>query len=183
MMDAARDMTRRSSGGVVHDEAGVGLWAGGHPMPYLINCAVRLDREVDADEVMERARSFFAPRRRGFTVFSLKDRDEDLVEAAEAAGLSSMGEGGPLMAIAESPRTMDTPSGMRVETVDTVAQVAEVIEVCADAYAVYGMPGDVVSAAFTPPTILLADHVATVLVYDEGGAVASAQAVATHGTA
>lgn len=152
-------------------------------MPYLINGAVRMDQAVDADEVMERARSFFAARQRGFTVFGLKNRDEDLVEAAEAAGMSPIGEGGPIMAISEPPRTVETPRGMRLETVTTAAQVAEVIEVCADAYAVYGMPPDVVSAAFTPPTTLLADHVATVLVHDEQGPVASAQAVATHGMA
>lgn len=182
-VDASRDVTRRSTGGVVHDEDGVALIASGSPMPYLINSASRVEPGLSGPEVVDRARAFFAPRERGFTIMGKAGVDDDVIEAAEAAGMVAVSEGSPLMAIAEPPTAIEVPSGLRVAMATTTADIDDVIEVCADSYAVYGMPPDVVSVIFDPPTVLLADHIATVIAYDDEGPVASAQAVATNGTA
>ena len=175
-------MTRRASGGVVLDEDGIVLMAGPHPLPFLINCVARVEQGLAAGEVLARARAFFAPRHRGFTVFALAGTDDDLVEAAEDAGLIAFGEPAPLMAIDEPPASVDIPAGMRIEAATTAAQVAEISAVCADAYAVYGMPADVPPAVLSA-SVVLANHSAAVLAYDSEGAVATAQALATHGAA
>jgi hypothetical protein len=182
-VDAMRDMTRRSTGGVVHDEEGVALVAAGHPMPFLVNCVVRVEGPLRGPEVVERGRAFFGARGRGFTALCLAGRDDDVVEAAEAAGMSAFGEGAPVMVTERPPETIEVPDGMRLERATTPAHVADAAEVCADAYAVYGMPGDVAPAVFSPPSVLLADHVATVVAYDDEGPVATAQALVTHRTA
>jgi hypothetical protein len=182
-IEAMRDMTRRSAGGVVHDEDGITLVAASHPMPFLINCVARIDAGLPAHDVMERAQSFFGERDRGFSLLALADTDEDLVAAAEAKGMVATGDPAPLMAIDEPTTDINLPSGVRVETATTADHVSDVIDVCSDGYAVYGMPPDVVPAVLSPPDVLLADHLATVIAYDAEGPVASAQALATHGTA
>src|SRR2546423_4875032 len=110
-VDAARDMTRRATGGVVHDEGGIVLLAGAHWLPVLINGVARLDPSVPADDVLDRARAFFAERERGYSVFALVGRDDDLTAAAEAAGLVAFGDASPLMATDEVPASIDVPQG------------------------------------------------------------------------
>lgn len=181
-VDAMRDMTRRAPRTVVHDEGGVVLIAGPHWLPVLINCAARTDPDVAPGDVLERAAEFFDARKRGFTVLGESGRDEDLMAAAESAGLVSFGEPAPLMAVEEPPETAHTPEGMRIERVTTAADVEALVGVCADAYSVYGMPDDVPIAAM-PPAALLAPHIAAYLVMDDEGPVATATALNTHGTA
>jgi hypothetical protein len=183
VIDATRDMTRRATGGVVHDEDGVMLVAGPHWLPVLINGVARLDPAVAAADVLDRARQFFTPRKRGYSVFALVGQDDDLVAAAEADGLVSMGDPSPLMAIDEPPANVDMPEGMRIERVTSEAQVAALADICADAYAVYGMPADVPPAVLSPLSILLAPHMAAYNAVDDEGPVATATSLATHGTA
>jgi hypothetical protein len=183
VIDATRDMARRANGGIVHDEDGVMLVAGPHWLPVLVNGVARLDPTVAATDVLDRARQFFTQHKRGYTVFALAGRDDDLVAAAEAAGCIAFGDPSPLMAIDEPPATVDTPDGMRIERVTTEEHVAALVDICADAYAVYGMPADVVPAVIAPLSILLAPHIAAYNAIDDEGPVATANSLATHGTA
>jgi hypothetical protein len=176
-------MTRRATGGIVHDEGGVILLAGPHSLPVLINGVARLDPALDPTDVLDRARAFFTQHKRGYTVFALAGRDDDLIAAAEAAGCIAFGDPSPLMAIEEPPAAVDTPDGMRIERVTTEEQVAALVDICADAYAVYGMPADVFPAVGSPLSILLAPHIAAYLAIDDNGPVATANSLATHGTA
>ena len=167
----------------MHDEDGLALIAAGHPLPVLINSATRAGGLLDGPEVVARANEFFKARSRGFTVNCLLGRDDDVLAAADAAGLVSLSGGAPLMAINLPPTAVDVPSGVRVEMVPTEDDVQDVIDVCADGYAVYGLPADVVASAFTPAAVLLAEHIVTVVARDHEGPLASAQAIATHGVA
>ena len=181
-IDALRDMTRRTPAGVVHDEGGVALIAAGNPMPFLINAVARLDPSVPGPDVMGRAREFFGARGRGFTVLALVGPDDDLIAAAESAGLVAMGDGSPLMAIDAAPSSVEVPDGLRLEMASTPAHVDDVIDVNADGYAVYGMRPDVPRDVLSPPSVLLAPHVETSIVYDDEGPIATAQVLLTHGT-
>jgi hypothetical protein len=179
-VDYFRDASRRGRGGAVHDDDGLVLYAGPHPLPTLVNGAVRIAPGLDAFEALERARAFFAPRHRGFSVYTLVGRDDDLAEAADEAGMTSFGDPAPLMVLSETRRPADSPDGVRIEWARTPAQVADAAAVCADAYAVYGMPADVAAACLVPATAL-APHVATIVAYDEEGPAATASVMATHG--
>lgn len=182
-VDASRDMTRRAPGGVVHDEDGVVYMAGPHSLPMLVNAVARVEPGLSAEEVMERARAFFAPRERGFSIFAMVGRDDDLLDATTAAGFMRLGDPAPLMAIGEPPTAVDVPAGMRVEEAVSPAHVADIVAICADAYAVYGMPDDVAAAVMQPPSILLAPHIAAYVAYDLEGPIATATSLGTHGTA
>jgi hypothetical protein len=152
-------------------------------MPFLMNAVARTDPAVPAADVLARARDFFAPRDRGYSVLGLAGQDDDLIAAAEAAGFRAVGEAAPLMALDEPPAGVDLPAGARIEAVTTEADVDALADICADAYSVYGMPADVAAAVHTPRSMLLAPHIAAVVAHDDEGPVATATAVATYGTA
>ncbi len=171
-----REASTRAPGGDVRDEDGVLLYAGPHPLPVLVNGAIRLDSGVAAGEVLDRARAFFGPRGRGFSVYGLVGPDDDLIEAADAAGMVVFGDPAPLMVLDGSVAPADLPDDVRIERAVTPEQVSDAAAVCADAYAVYGMPGDVAAACLTPRTMLAPDT-AVVVAYDADGPVATASAL------
>jgi hypothetical protein len=180
-LDFFRYASPREAGGAVHEEDGLLLYAGPHPLPVLfVNGAFRVAPGLGAVEVLDRARAFFRGRRRGFSVGGLVGRDDDLIEAAEDAGMTAFGDPAPLMLLGEPLAPVEVPPDVRMERATTPEHVADAAAVCADAYSVYGMPADVASACLTPRT-LLAAQTATVVAYDDDGPVATASAMTTRG--
>jgi hypothetical protein len=179
-VDYFRDASRRGRGGAVHEEDGLLLYAGPHPLPVLVNGAIRVEPGMRAGEVLDRSRAFFGHRQRGFSVYGLVGRDDDLIEAADEVGMFSFGDPAPLMVLTGPLSPADSPPGVRIERATTPQQIEDAAVVCADAYAVYGMPADVASACLVPET-MLAPHIAAVVAYDQDGPVATASAMATHG--
>jgi len=175
-VDFLRAACVRAPDGAVLEEDGVFLYAGPHPLPVLVNGAIRMDPDLAAGEVLDRARAFFGPRGHGFSVYALVGPDDDLIEAADAAGMVAFGDPAPLMVLEGSVPPADVPPDVRIEQVATPEQVSDVAAVCADAYAVYGMPADVAPACLTPRTILAPDT-AAVVAYDADGPVATASAL------
>jgi hypothetical protein len=168
-----REASTREPGGDVRDEDGVFLYAGPHPLPVLVNGAIRLDPGLAAGEVLDRARAFFGAQGRGFSVYGLVGPDDDLIEAADAAGMVAFGDPAPLMVLEGTVPPASLPDDVRIERVATSEQASDAAAVCADAYAVYGMPGDVAAACLTPRTMLAPDT-AAVVAYDADGPVATA---------
>jgi hypothetical protein len=179
-VDFLRAASLREPGGAVVEEDGLFLYAGPHPLPVLVNGALRVQHGLRAEQAIDRAKSFFAAHGRGFSVYGLAGRDDDIIEAAENAGLTAWGDPAPLMVLTGPAGPADLPSGVRLERVTTAQQVADVAAVCADAYAVYGMPADVPAACLTPRTMLAPDT-AAVVAYDRDGPVATATAMAAQG--
>jgi len=175
-VDFIRETSVREPGGGVLEEDGLFLYAGPHPLPVLVNGAIRMKPDLPAGEVLDRARAFFGSRGRGFSVYGLVGPDDDLIEAADAAGMVAFGDPAPLMVLEGSVPPADVPSEVRIERVTTPEQVSDAAAVCADAYAVYGMPHDVATACLTPRTMLAPDT-AVVVAYDEDGPVATAGAL------
>jgi ribosomal protein S18 acetylase RimI-like enzyme len=182
-VDGLRTLTRGAPGGEVLDTHGVACWLGPHELPVLVNGAARFRPELHGAEVLDTAREFFAPRGRGFSLYTLDGRDDDVRDAAASAGLMSMRDAAPLMTRECPDTTVEPPPGVVVRRVDDAAGVADLAAVSADAYAVYGMPRDVAAVAFADPGVVLVPHIAAVVAYDDDGPVATAMAIATHGTA
>jgi hypothetical protein len=179
-VDFLRHASPLEASGAVHEEDGLLLYAGPHPLPVLVNGAIRVAPGLGAVEVLDRARAFFRARKRGFSVDGLVGRDDDLIEAAEGAGMTAFGEPAPLMLLTEPLAPVDLPPDVRMARATTPEHVADAAAVCADAYSVYGMPADVATACLTPRTLLTA-KTATVVAYDDDGAVATASAMTAGG--
>lgn len=177
--EAQREFTRRG-GGVVLDEGGVLCFAGGHPMPVLVNGVIRIDPQVTADEVLARARSFFRVHRRGFSVLMRGSPDADLGAAAEAAGMVAMGDPPGMILPARLPDP-PVPDGITVRRVANAADVAAFAQVQGEAYATYGMPADVAPTVFARRESAVAPHLVAFLALDGDTPVAGALTIVTHG--
>lgn len=179
-IDFFREASNREPGGAVREDDGVFLYAGPHTLPMLVNGAIRIDPDRAPSEVLERALAFFGTRGRGFSVYGLVGRDDDVIEAAERAGMASFNDPAPLMVLDRAVPSAHLPRDVRIERVTSAQHVRDVAAVCADAYSVYGMPADVARACLTPRTVLVPD-VAAVVAYDSDGPVATASAMVSGG--
>lgn len=179
--EALREMARRS-GGAVLDEGGVLLAAGGHPLPVLVNAAMRLDPAVAPAEVLARARRFFAPRRRGFSVIARAHLDADLQAACADAGLLAFGAA-PGMVLDRRLPDVPPPPGVTLRRVATTADAAAFAAVMDEAYQSLGMPAGVAAIQLGRLTALAAPHIVTVLAELEGAPAAGAMTIVTHGVA
>src|SRR5262249_34449167 len=179
-VDFMREASARTPGGAVEEGDGTFLYAGPHPLPMFVNGAVRTEPAVRAHRVVDRAQAFFRGRNRGFSVYALVGRDEDLIEAADRGGLTAFNDPAPLMVLNGSVPPSDLPADVRIEGVTTPKHVSDAAAVCADAYAVYGMQADVAPACLTTRTMLV-PNMAAVVAYDPEGPVATASALVTRG--
>ena len=178
--EANRELTRRA-GGTVLDEEGLVCWAGAHPRPVLVNGCMRTTDALAPADVLARARRFFAPRRRGFSVVLRGDRDADLAPACDEAGMARMDDTRGMVLARRLPDA--APPGVTLRRVATPADVAAFARVNGEAYATYGMPPDCAPALFARPETVLAPHVVAVLAYVGDAPASAAMAILTHGIA
>lgn len=179
--EAMRELTRRARGAVL-DEDGLLLFASPHPLPVLANGVMRTGA-VAPEEVLARARDFFAARQRGFSVFIRAHLDADLRATCEAAGLDVRGEAPGMVVDGRLPDGPLASDDLVVAEVETAADVRDFAQVMADAYATYGMPADVAPAVLPNLDVLRAPHIASVLVRLGDRPAAGAMVIVTHGVA
>lgn len=177
--ESNREFSRRSSG-AAHDEDGLLLYAGGHPLPVLTNGAMRLDARLSPSDAIDRARAFFAARKRGFTWIVRTHADADLEEVLVAAGVPLFGEP-PGMVIDERIADAASPAGISLRLVTTPAEVADFAAVSGEAYATYGMPEGVAPAIFARPDALIAPHIRAYVAYEGATPLGAAMMLLSHG--
>lgn len=179
--EATREMARRS-GGAVLDEGGVLVAAGGHALPVLVNAAMRVDRRVPPAEVLARARRFFSPRQRGFSVIVRAHCDADLQTACADAGLVAFGAA-PGMVLDQRLADAVPPPGVTLRRVATPADATAFAAVMDEAYQSLGMPTGVAAVQVGRLEAVTAPHIVTLLAELDGAPVAGAMTIVTHGVA
>jgi hypothetical protein len=179
--EAQRELARRS-GGVVHDEGGILLYAGGHPLPVLLNGVMRTDTRSAPADVLERARAFFAARGRGFSILTRAHADAELRDAAAAAGLVQTGDA-PGMVLEHRLPDATPPHDVRLRRVETRADALAFAAVMDAAYASLGMPAGVAAAQFANLETLVAPHIVAVIADLDAVPAAGAMTIVTHGVA
>ncbi len=179
--EALRELARRS-GGVVHDEDGLMLYASPHPFPVLVNGAFRTDGRLKPGAILERVRAFFAPRERGFTINVRAHADADLRTVCDEAGLVQIGDA-PGMVLDHRLADAVPPAGVTLRRVTTVADAAAFGEIQGAAYATYGMPPEVALACVGHLDVLCAPHIVTLLALVDGTPAAGAMTIVSHGVA
>lgn len=157
--------------------------AGRSTHPVISNAAFRIDDDVDPDELIERARDFFAPRKRGFAIWARAGiaEDRELIAAAEAAGLQAVYEM-PEMVLDGRPEDRNPPAGVDLRRVASSRDAVAYWEVASSAYASLGFPPEVF-AYYDDHEGLWADGVAAFLADAGGQAAAIAMAIVSHGVA
>jgi hypothetical protein len=175
LLGAIREIGRWQSGSVCLDADGMLAVAGttGFPVGYA-NCVARTDRAVAPRKLLERAAAFFAPRRRGYTVFVRGAFDADLEAELQRAGVPSLVDT-PCMVI---DRPLPPPaSGCELRVVASEADAEAAREVNAEAYQSLGLPADETRTLYGPPQKLLAPQYLTVLGYRDGFPVSTAMII------
>jgi GNAT superfamily N-acetyltransferase len=167
-----RAFTERG-GGTVQESDGVLTWRSRHPMPFLVNSAVRTDPAITAADVVAIAEDRFTG---AFELLCLVGRDDDLL--AHAATIEArIGEGDPLQVLLDPAALGEVtiPPDVEVRMVTDAAQVADVAAVNRDATTVFDFPEDLFPKVFERPATVLADDVVAVVAYDRDAPVATAQ--------
>src|SRR5260221_9363984 len=83
-----RHLAANAPDGSYDESAGVLTFAGGHAYPgTYTNGVIRKGDDTNADTVLERARAFFRPLRRGYAIWVRDHADSDLEVLVRQAGL------------------------------------------------------------------------------------------------
>lgn len=147
------------------EEDGMLIVAGTNAFPAgYRNCVARIDTDVPAQAVLERARDFFARRRRGFAALVRASRDRDLEQALLAAG-ATLRFGIPCMLLDAPLDRADPPSGIRIERFTEERHVRDAVTVNAEAYQANGLAPEQTAVYFGRPAELLSDRVVGFVAY------------------
>lgn len=167
-------------------EAGDGwlFGAGRSTHPVISNAAFRVDDDLDPGELIERARTHFADRGRGFAVWTRAGaaEDRDLIEAAERAGLQNV-YAMPEMVLGDPPTEHTAPpDGVELRRVDSPDDAAGYWRVATESYADIGFPPEIF-AFYENHEYLWADGAAAFLAHVDGRAAGISMTIVSHGVA
>jgi ribosomal protein S18 acetylase RimI-like enzyme len=155
--------------GSFEDAECVLAYAGGSWIPVNCNGAFRTDESVPPAELIGRADTFFAGRKRGYTV-KVRDtgQDDDLEAFCTAAGLVAFGETFPEMICREPFADVTPPDGIELRPVTDERGLLDFMAVNGDAYSIYGLPPEVFTDSFDLPAQVLGDDDAAIVVAYRG---------------
>ena len=148
----------------------------------LCNGAFRLDEAVPAADLIEQADAWFGARGRGYTIWARAKRDDDLVAAAERAGLLALFDT-PEMVCDHRLPDVPLPDGVEIRWVEDAGTIADFVTVNDGAYAELGLPAGTVASIIVEPSRFLVPHVRSAVAYLDGAPVAAAQTVLSHSAA
>lgn len=183
LIDSSRQLFELDPDAVVEAGPGWVFGAGSHSHPVISNAAFRNEAGLDADEFVARAKSFFAKRGRGFSVWVRGDQEEDrdLLAAAEAAGLNLV-YAMPEMVLRAPVETPPLPAGAELRKLTEVEQVDDYWEVAAASYTSLGFPPEVFGS-YSNRRGLLDENTAAFVAYLDGEPASIAMTIVSHGVA
>lgn len=188
LVESSRRLFGLDPGAEVERGEGWLLGAGRSTHPLISNGAFRTDDGLDPGEHIARAREWFGRRGRGFALWTRAGvaADEDLIEAAERAGLQNA-YAMPEMVLAgdsgaPAPFALPVPDGVELTRVGSSGDAAEYWRVATESYADIGFPPEIF-AFYENNEYLWADGAAAFLARSEGRAVAISMTIVSHGVA
>lgn len=182
LIDSSRQLFELDPGVAIEAGDGWLFGAGSSSHPLISNAAFRADDSLDAGEFLARARDFFAPRNRGFAIWSRDTpEDRDLNEAAAGAGLKIAHEM-PAMAIEGRVEGRPPPSEIELTRVDSAGDAEDFWRAAANSYVSNGFPPEVFGH-YERHEGLSAGNVAAFLAREDDEPVGIAMTIVSHGVA
>jgi ribosomal protein S18 acetylase RimI-like enzyme len=183
LVDSSRLFYEVDQGAAIEAEPGWLFGAGSATHPVISNAAFRRDDGVDAEDFLTRAREFFAPRSRRFSIWLRADQpaDQDLATAAEAAGFQAVYEM-PEMLLDAPLATEPLPAGAELRQLVDPGQMPDYWLVAKAAYLTNDFPPEIF-AGYTRHEALLGEDVAAFVAYLEGEPVSIAMTIVNNGVA
>jgi ribosomal protein S18 acetylase RimI-like enzyme len=182
LVDSSQRLFELDPGAEIEVGPGWVFGAGRSPHPVISNAAFRVDDELDPDELLERARAFFAGRKRGFAVWARDGaEDSDLIDAARAAGLKEV-YAMPEMVLDRRAEEHPPAAGVQLRRVASASDAADYWRVATDAYASIGFPPEIF-AFYEGHDGLAADNAAAFIADLDGRPAGIAMTLVSHGVA
>ncbi|HEY5976581.1 MAG TPA: GNAT family N-acetyltransferase [Solirubrobacterales bacterium] len=157
--------------------------AGSYDHPTITNAVFRTDDGFDPGELIERARGFFGPRRRGFCVWTRDgvDADRELAAACEAEGIVPVYEM-PEMVLDGPADESPHADGVAIRRIDSADQAADYWRIAGASYTELGFPPEVFTQ-YTDGAGLLGEGVVAFFGEVDGEPAAIAMTIVTDGVA
>lgn len=149
----------------VRERDGILLVAGASDFPGgYWNAAARMNLDVRAEDLFDKAREFFRAKKRGYSLSVIEKQDADLEKVLLAKKFESRFEI-PCMSITKPLPVPKAAEGVRIETISTPKHLSDFTEVCVLSYALLGVPEVHTRAMFSKPEALLAKNILGVIAY------------------
>ena len=189
LIESSRRLFELDPGVEIDSGEGWLFGAGRSTHPVISNAAFRIDDELDPDKFLERARTWFAARKRSFAVWARAgaEEDRDLIETLERTGLQNVYEM-PEMVLegkgksSEPAFEAELPAGVELRRVRSADDAAEYWRVATESYASIGFPSEIF-AFYENNEYLWADGAAAFLAHFEGRPAGISMTIVSHGVA
>lgn len=182
LVDSSRQLFELDPGAEIEAGQAWLFGAGRSSHPAISNAAFRTG-DIDAEEFLTKAQSFFDARGRGFSVWIRVGMpgDDDIAEAARGAGLNPVFEM-PEMVLEGRVEEHPLPPGVELRRVESAADADLFWQIATSAYADNGFPPEIFSY-YEDHSGLVADNAATFLAELDGKPVGIAMTIVSHGVA
>ena len=183
LIELTREDTRWQHPHEIVERDGILLFAGSSDFPGFCNGVRRIDDAVPGNAVVEAALEFFGARGRGFSLWSrVLPVDDDLLAAAESAGIAVFGDA-PQMICRQRVEERELPVGVTIELLHDRDDVDHFARICGESYEVYGAPAEATASHFNGPSALMGPNVRAVIARLDGTPVGAALVHSSHGVA
>ncbi len=149
-----------------------------------VNFVIRVGRQLQSspDRLISQAKTFFAERKRSFTIIVRAHIDKDLFEKCKELNLYQISNL-PGMFIKGMLEDKPLSDGVTLRHVINKAMVNDFAEVVALSYTRLGLPEDVGRSVFSDPSAFLVLHLYAVVAYQDNKPASSALALMSHSIA
>lgn len=183
LIESSRRLFELDPGAAVDDREGWMFGAGRASHPVISNAAFRREDDLAAERFVEQAKTFFAPRGRGFAVWARAGEaaDDDLIAACEDGGLQQV-YAMPEMVLRPGVLGRPAPDGIELRRVASSEDADDYWRIAAEAYASLGFPPEIF-AYYEKPEGLFGDDTAAFLARADDRPVGIAMTIVSHGVA
>lgn len=184
LVESSRRLFELDPGAEIEADERLLFGAGRSTHPVISNAAFRIDDELDPGELIERAQAFFAPRGRGFAVWTRAEteQDRDLIETAERAGLKNIYAMPEMIREGRSHDEAPVPAGVELRRVESPDDASRYWRVAVSSYADIGFPPEIF-AFYENNEYLWEDGAAAFLASIDGRPAGISMTIVSHGVA
>jgi hypothetical protein len=187
LVESLREGVRWQRGARLQESDGLLLALGSTSFPVgLSNAVMRIDRQIPAQDVLARARAFFAAEGKGraFTLWVRGDADADLEKHAQSEKLLKLSDlPSPWMVLKRRLPEKPTPAGVELVRADDAEVLREIVDAAQQAWAPVGLPAEETASLLAHKERMLAPHLVWYLARLDGRPAAAAMAICSHGVA
>ena len=181
LAESYREISRWNPHTDMAEQGGI-LFVSGAGTFAAINFVIRVGNNLRSspDVFIDRARTFFAARKRSFSIIVRAHLDKDLLETCKGLELYQVANA-PGMVIEAPLDDNPLPSGVRLQHITTEAMAQDFAEVAGQSFTTLGLPEEVGRSIFSEPSALLAPHLYLVVAYLDEKPSSCALAILSHG--